>query len=30
MYGALHMGIGYALTEDFEVEGGQIQGQKNE
>ena len=28
MYGSLHMGIGYALTEDFEVEGGRIQAQK--
>ena len=28
MYGALHMGIGYALTEDFEVEGGHIQAKK--
>ncbi|MEM8679316.1 MAG: selenium-dependent xanthine dehydrogenase [Planctomycetota bacterium] len=28
MYGSLHMGIGYALTEDFEVEGGHIQAQK--
>lgn len=24
MFGSLHMGIGYALTEDFEVENGQI------
>ncbi len=28
MYGSLHMGIGYALTEDFEVEGGVIQAEK--
>jgi selenium-dependent xanthine dehydrogenase len=28
MYGSLHMGIGYALTEDFAVEGGEIQAQK--
>ena len=28
MYGSLHMGIGYALTEDFPVEGGQIQAKK--
>lgn len=28
MYGSLHMGIGYALTEDFEVEGGVIRAEK--
>ncbi len=28
MYGSLHMGIGYALTEDFPVEGGVIQAKK--
>jgi len=28
MYGSLHMGIGYALTEDFRVEGGVIQAKK--
>jgi xanthine dehydrogenase molybdenum-binding subunit len=28
MYGSLHMGIGYALTEDFEVEGGRIKAEK--
>ena len=28
MYGSLHMGIGYALTEDFEVKGGHIQAKK--
>lgn len=28
MYGSLHMGIGYALTEDFEVEAGVIQAEK--
>ena len=28
MFGSLHMGIGYALTEDFEVEGGQIMAKK--
>lgn len=28
MYGSLHMGIGYALTEDFEVAGGRIQAKK--
>ncbi len=28
MYGSLHMGIGYALTEDFEVEGGEILAKK--
>jgi xanthine dehydrogenase molybdenum-binding subunit len=28
MYGSLHMGIGYALTEDFEAEGGQIKAKK--
>ncbi len=28
MYGSLHMGIGYALTEDFEVEGAEIQAKK--
>jgi len=28
MYGSLHMGIGYALTEDFEVEEGQILAKK--
>ena len=28
MYGSLHMGIGYALTENFEVEGGQIKAKK--
>jgi xanthine dehydrogenase molybdenum-binding subunit len=28
MYGSLHMGIGYALTEDFPVEGARIKAQK--
>jgi CO/xanthine dehydrogenase Mo-binding subunit/aerobic-type carbon monoxide dehydrogenase small subunit (CoxS/CutS family) len=28
MYGSLHMGIGYALTEDFETVGGVIQAKK--
>ncbi len=28
MYGSLHMGIGYALTEDFQVEGGEIKAKK--
>jgi selenium-dependent xanthine dehydrogenase len=28
MYGSLHMGIGYALTEDFEVEGAEVQAKK--
>ena len=28
MYGSLHMGIGYALTEDFEAEGGVIHAKK--
>ena len=28
MYGSLHMGIGYALTEDFEAEGGVILAKK--
>lgn len=28
MYGSLHMGIGYALTEDFPVENGEIQAKK--
>jgi xanthine dehydrogenase molybdenum-binding subunit len=28
MYGSLHMGIGYALTEDFEAEGGVIVAKK--
>ena len=28
MYGSLHMGIGYALTEDFQVEGSQILAKK--
>jgi xanthine dehydrogenase molybdenum-binding subunit len=28
MYGSLHMGIGYALTEDFEAEGGVIRAKK--
>jgi xanthine dehydrogenase molybdenum-binding subunit len=28
MYGSLHMGIGYALTEDFESEGGVIRAKK--
>ncbi|HEY4233385.1 MAG TPA: molybdopterin cofactor-binding domain-containing protein, partial [Lacipirellulaceae bacterium] len=28
MYGSLHMGIGYALTEDFECEAGVIQAEK--
>jgi xanthine dehydrogenase molybdenum-binding subunit len=28
MYGSLHMGIGYALTEDFETEGGVIRAKK--
>jgi len=28
MYGSLHMGIGYALTEDFATEGGVIRAQK--
>ena len=28
MFGSLHMGIGYALTEDFKVEGGHIQAKK--
>ncbi len=28
MYGSLHMGIGYALTEDFPVEGGHIRAEK--
>jgi xanthine dehydrogenase molybdenum-binding subunit len=28
MYGSLHMGIGYALTEDFEVDGGVIRAKK--
>jgi xanthine dehydrogenase molybdenum-binding subunit len=28
MFGSLHMGIGYALTEDFEVEGGHILAKK--
>ena len=28
MYGSLHMGIGYALTEDFPVSAGQIQAKK--
>jgi xanthine dehydrogenase molybdenum-binding subunit len=28
MYGSLHMGIGYALTENFEVKGGQILAKK--
>jgi xanthine dehydrogenase molybdenum-binding subunit len=28
MYGSLHMGIGYALTEDFAVEGGVVQAEK--
>ncbi len=30
MYGSLHMGIGYALTEDFEAEGGVILRQEDE
>jgi xanthine dehydrogenase molybdenum-binding subunit len=28
MYGSLHMGIGYALTEDFEADGGVIRAKK--
>jgi xanthine dehydrogenase molybdenum-binding subunit len=28
MYGSLHMGIGYALTEDFEANGGVIRAEK--
>ena len=28
MYGSLHMGIGYALTEDFEIKGATIQAKK--
>ena len=28
MYGSLHMGIGYGLTEDFEVEAGEIRAEK--
>ena len=28
MYGSLHMGIGYALTEDFEADGGVIRARK--
>jgi len=28
MYGSLHMGIGYALTEDFEVQGAEVKAQK--
>jgi xanthine dehydrogenase molybdenum-binding subunit len=28
MFGSLHMGIGYALTEDFQAEGGVIQAKK--
>jgi aldehyde oxidoreductase len=28
MYGSLHMGIGYALTEDFEADGGMIRAKK--
>jgi selenium-dependent xanthine dehydrogenase len=28
MYGSLHMGIGYALTEDFKVKGAEVQAKK--
>jgi len=28
MYGSLHMGIGYALSEDFEVKGAEVQAKK--